>query len=176
MSYSNVEVAQIVAMSQNRAIGKDNQLPWHISEDLKHFKHYTNGGIVIMGRKTFESMGSKPLPNRTNFVITTNLDFKVDDESVIVMHNLDDALTQAASLAHGKGLETIWIIGGEKVFEQAMLFSDRLEITYVDTVIDDANAFYPQITSDFVKTAESEKMSDAKSGLGYQFVTYHKQK
>jgi len=94
MSYSNVEVAQIVAMSQNRAIGKDNQLPWHISEDLKHFKKHTNGGIVIMGRKTFESMGAKPLPNRTNFVITTNLDYQVDDDAVIVMHNLDDALTK----------------------------------------------------------------------------------
>ena len=123
MSYSNVEVAQIVAMSQNRAIGKDNQLPWHISEDLKHFKKHTNGGIVIMGRKTFESMGAKPLPNRTNFVITTNLDYQVDDDAVIVMHNLDEALTQASSLAHGKGLQTIWVIGGEKVFQQALLLS-----------------------------------------------------
>lgn len=174
MSYSNVEVAQIVAMSQNRAIGKDNQLPWHISEDLKHFKKYTNGGIVIMGRKTFESMGAKPLPNRTNFVITTNLDYQVEDKSVIIMHNLDDALTQAASLAHGKGLSTIWIIGGEKIFEQAMLFSDRLEITLVDTVVDNADAHYPTIPSDFVKTAQEDKIVDEKSGLSYQFVTYQK--
>lgn len=174
MSYSNVEVAQIVAMSQNRAIGKDNQLPWHISEDLKHFKKHTSGGIVIMGRKTFESMGAKPLPNRTNFVITTNLDYQVDDDTVIVMHNLDDALTQASSLAHGKGLQTIWVIGGEKVFQQALLFSDRLEITQVDTVIDNAAAFYPEITSDFVKTSESEKFTDEQSGLSYQFVTYKK--
>ena len=174
MSYANVEVAQIVAMSQNRAIGKDNQLPWHISEDLKHFKQHTNGGIVIMGRKTFESMGSKPLPNRTNFVITTNLDYQTNHDSVIVMHNLDDALTQAASLAHGKGLQTIWVIGGEQLFEQAMLFTDRLEITYVDTVIDNANAFYPEISSDFIKTADGEKVTDENSGLTYQFVTYQK--
>lgn len=174
MSYANVEVAQVVAMSQNRAIGKNNQLPWHISEDLKHFKRLTDGGIVIMGRKTFESMGSKPLPNRTNFVITTNLDYQTDFDNVIIFHNLDDALTQAASLAHGKGLDTIWVIGGEKIFEQAMLFTDRLEVTHVDTVIDNANAFYPQIDDDFVKTQESDTFTDDKSGLGYQFVTYQK--
>lgn len=174
MSYANVEVAQVVAMSQNRAIGKNNQLPWHISDDLKHFKRLTDGGIVIMGRKTFESMGSKPLPNRTNFVITTNLDYQTDFDNVIIFHNLDDALTQAASLAHGKGLDTIWVIGGEKIFEQAMLFTDRLEVTHVDTVIDNANAFYPQIDDDFVKTQESDTFTDDKSGLGYQFVTYQK--
>lgn len=174
MSYANVEVAQVVAMSQNRAIGKNNQLPWHISDDLKHFKKLTDGGIVIMGRKTFESMGSKPLPNRTNFVITTNLDYQTDFDNVIIFHNLDDALTQAASLAHGKGLDTIWVIGGEKIFEQAMLFTDRLEVTHVDTVIDNANAFYPQIDDDFVKTQESDTFTDDKSGLGYQFVTYQK--
>lgn len=174
MSYANVEVAQVVAMSQNRAIGKNNQLPWHISEDLKHFKKLTDGGIVIMGRKTFESMGSKPLPNRTNFVITTNLDYESEHDNVIIFHNLDDALTQAASLAHGKGLDTIWVIGGEKIFEQAMLFTDRLEVTHVDTVIDNANAFYPQIDDDFVKTQESDTFTDDKSGLGYQFVTYQK--
>ena len=174
MSYANVEVAQVVAISQNHAIGKDNQLPWHISEDLKHFKRLTEGGIVIMGRKTFESMGAKPLPNRTNFVITTNLDYQTDFDNVLIFHNLDDALTQAASLAHGKGLDTIWVIGGEKVFEQAMLFSDRLEVTHVDTVIDEANAFYPTIASEFVKTHQSDPQTDEKSGLSYQFVTYQR--
>lgn len=174
MSYANVEVAQVVAMSQNRAIGKNNELPWHISDDLKHFKKLTDGGIVIMGRKTFESMGSKPLPNRTNFVITTNLDYQTDFDNVIIFHNLDDALTQAASLAHGKGLDTIWVIGGEKIFEQAMLFTDRLEVTHVDTVIDNANVFYPQIDDDFVKIQASDTFTDDKSGLGYQFVTYQK--
>lgn len=174
MSYSNVEVAHVVAISQNRAIGKDNQLPWHISDDLKHFKKLTEGGIVIMGRKTFESMGAKPLPNRTNFVITTNLDYQAADDTVFIFHNLDDALTQGASLAHGKGLGTLWVIGGEKVFEQAMLFTDRLEVTQVDTIIDDANAFYPAIPNEFVKISQSDTQIDEKSGLSYQFVTYQK--
>lgn len=172
MSYANVEVAQVVAISQNHAIGKDNQLPWHISADLQHFKRLTQGGIVIMGRKTFESMGAKPLPNRTNLIITTNVDYQTNFDNVLIFHNLDDALTQAVSIAYGKGLDTIWVIGGEKIFEQVMLFTDRLEITHVDTVIDNANAFYPQIPHNFVKTAEQAKQTDEKSGLSYQFLTY----
>ena len=175
MSFSNINVAQVVAHDHNRAIGKDNQLPWHISEDLKHFKRLTEGGIVIMGRNTFESMG-KALPNRTNFVLTTDLDYTIDDPSVMIFHNLDDALGQASSLAHGKGLDTVWIIGGQKIFEQGLLFSDRLEITEVDLAVDGADVFYPDITQNFVKVAESEPQVDEKSGIGYRFVTYHKQK
>ena len=175
MSFSNINVAQVVAHDRNRAIGKDNQLPWHISEDLKHFKRLTEGGIVIMGRNTFESMG-KALPNRTNFVLTTDLDYTIDDPSVMIFHNLDDALGQASSLAHGKGLDTVWIIGGQKIFEQGLLFSDRLEITEVDLAVDGADVFYPDITQNFVKVAESEQKVDEKSGIGYRFVTYHTQK
>lgn len=174
MSYANVEVAQVVAISQNHAIGKDNQLPWHISADLQHFKRLTQGGIVIMGRKTFESMGAKPLPNRTNLVVTTNVGYQTDFDNVLIFHNLDDALRQGASLAQAKGLETIWVIGGEKIFEQAMPFTDRLEITHVDTVIENANAFYPQIPHNFVKSDASERQHDDETGLTFTFTTYRK--
>ncbi|MFW2178309.1 MULTISPECIES: dihydrofolate reductase [unclassified Moraxella] len=174
MSFSNIKVAQIVAHDRNRAIGKNNQLPWHISEDLQHFKRLTENSIVIMGRKTFESMGAKPLPNRTNFVITTDLAYQTDFDNVIIFHNLDDALTQGASLAHGKGLDTIWVIGGQKLFEQSMLFTDRLEITEVDTEVQGADVFYPVMPSDFVKVSASEPKTDGKSGLGFQFITYQR--
>lgn len=174
MSFQHIAVAQVVAVSQNLAIGKDNQLPWHISADLKHFKKLTDGGIVIMGRKTFESMGSKPLPNRTNFVVTTNLDYQTDFYNVIVCHNMDDALTQASSLARGKNLDTIWVIGGEKVFADAMLFTDRIELTQVATVIEDATAFYPEIPESFNIVAKSDPQTDDKNGLSFTFVTYQK--
>lgn len=191
MSYAHTKVAQIAAISNNHCIGKDNQLPWHISADLQHFKRLTTAdnasysnddihGIVIMGRKTFESMRSKPLPKRINFIITTQLDYAeqhglTDDPNVHVMHNLDDTLTQAANLAHGMKFETIWVIGGEKVFNRAMLFSDRLELTLVDTHIEKGDAFYPDIPKDFIKTQESEQHIDDKSGLSYRFVTYERQ-
>ncbi|MGM8910744.1 dihydrofolate reductase [Psychrobacter sp. 1U1] len=186
MSYAHTEVAQIVAIGSNRCIGKDNELPWHISADLQHFKKMTTKandgavqGIVIMGRKTFESMNSKPLPKRVSFIITTQLDYAekkglVGKDNVYVVHNLDDALTQAASLAHGAHLDTIWVIGGERVFSDAFMYTDRIELTYVDIEIADCDAFYPKLPSDFEISAESAQEHDEKSGLDFRFATYLK--
>lgn len=192
MSYAHTKVAQIAAISNNRCIGKDNKLPWHIAEDLKHFKAMTTAetdpysdsgvkGIVIMGRKTFESMGSRPLPARVNFIITTQMDYAekaglTDKEDVHVVHNLDDALTHGANVAHGLNFETMWVIGGEKVFTNALMFTDRIELTVVDTEIENGDAFFPQIPDDFELTEESESFTDEKSGLSYKFVTYQAKK
>ncbi len=188
MSYANTEVAQIAAISSNRCIGKDNELPWHISADLQHFKKMTTAnsdsdikGIVIMGRKTFESMGSKPLPKRVSFIITSQLDYAEqkgleNKENAYVVHNLDDALTQAASLAHGAHLETIWVIGGEQVFKEAMMYTDRIELTHVDTDINDGDAFFPELPSNFEAVQESEQIHDEKSALDFKFVTYQREK
>lgn len=188
MSYAHTQVAQIAAISSDRCIGKDNELPWHIPNDLKHFKQLTTAetdtyvdsglkGIVIMGRKTFESMGAKPLPKRANFIVTTQMDYAQqkgleDIEDVHVVHNLDDALTHAANIAHGLNFETIWVIGGERVFKNAMMFTDRIELTIVDTEIENGDAFYPEIPNNFQLTEESESFTDEKSGLSYKFVTY----
>lgn len=184
MSFANTEVAQIVAISRNRCIGKNNELPWHISADLQHFKNMTIKqndsaiqGIVIMGRKTFESMESKPLPKRVSFIITSQSDYAeqtglVGSKKAYVMHNLDDALTQAASLAQSSNLDTIWVIGGERVFSEAMMYTDRVELTHVDTEITDGEAFYPELPNEFVVAEESEQMHDEKSGLDFRFVTY----
>jgi len=190
MSYAHTEVAQIAAISSNRCIGKDNELPWHISADLQHFKAMTTKrndgdtdsiqGIVVMGRKTFESMGSKPLPKRVSFIISTQLDYAeqknlTDRDDAYVVHNLDDALTQAASLAHGAHLDTIWVIGGEKVFKDAMMYTDRIELTHVDTEINDGDAFFPELPNEFVVSEESEQKHDEKSGLDFQFVSYRRE-
>ena len=190
MSYAHTEVAQIAAISSNRCIGKDNKLPWHISADLQHFKAMTTKqndgdadsiqGIVIMGRKTFESMGSKPLPKRVSFIISTQLDYAeqknlTDRDDAYVVHNLDDALTQAASLAHGAHLDTIWVIGGEKVFKDAIMYTDRIELTHVDTEISDGDAFFPELPSDFIAAETSDTQHDEKSGLDFQFVSYRRQ-
>ncbi|WP_350562294.1 dihydrofolate reductase [Psychrobacter sp. CAL346-MNA-CIBAN-0220] len=196
MSYANIQVAQIAAISSNRCIGKGNELPWHISADLQHFKKMTTRdqtsktessvnestvqGIVIMGRKTFESMDSKPLPKRISFIITSQLDYAeqkglVGRDNAYVVHNLDEALTQAASLAHGLHLDTIWVIGGERVFSDALMYTDRIELTHVDTEISDGDAFYPELPSDFDIKQESEQMHDDKSSLDFKFVTYQRE-
>ena len=174
-----MEKSLIVAYGRNREIGTNGDLPWgrSLPADLAEFRKRTLGGSAIMGRKTFESMGSKPLPKRISFIITTQLDYAeqnnlVGSEKAYVMHNLDDALTQAASLAHGAHLDTIWVIGGERVFSEAMMYTDRVELTHVDTVIEDGDAFYPELPNEFVVTAESEQKHDEKSGLDFRFVTY----
>ena len=184
MSINNIEVAQIAAISRNRCIGKGNDLPWHISADLQHFKQLTTQnsdetikGIVIMGRKTFESMGSKPLPKRISFIITTQLDYEqqhglAENKNAYVIHDLSSALQQAATLAADLQLKTIWVIGGERVFSDALSVTDRIELTHVDTDIEDGEAFYPELPSFFKVAAESEQMHDEKSDLNYKFVTY----
>ncbi|MEZ7503117.1 dihydrofolate reductase [Psychrobacter sp. Arc29] len=193
MSYAHTEVAQIAAISSNRCIGKNNELPWHISQDLQHFKQLTTRdpqntasssdmqGIVIMGRKTFESMGSKPLPKRVNFIVSTQMDYAkqkrlVGHAHAHVVHNLDDALTHAASLAHGLHLDTIWVIGGERIFNDAMMYTDRIELTHVDTDITDGDAFYPKLPARYKVADESEQMHDEKSDLSFKFVTYKVEK
>ncbi|GAA0322724.1 dihydrofolate reductase [Psychrobacter aestuarii] len=188
MSYAGTQVAQIAAISRNRCIGKDNALPWHISADLQHFKQLTTSdndhadgmsGIVIMGRKTFESMGSKPLPKRVCFIITSDMDYAkthaLDMRPYVhVMHNLDDALTSAASLAHGMHLDTVWVIGGERVFRDALRYTDRVELTLVDTDIEDGDAFYPELPPAFSTAEESAEQHDDNSNLSYRFVRYER--
>ena len=187
MSINNIEVAQIAAISRNRCIGKGNDLPWHIPTDLQHFKQLTTQnsddtikGIVIMGRKTFESMGSKPLPKRISFIITSQLDYAeqqglIEKNNAKVVHDLDSALQQAAELATELQLKTIWVIGGERVFSEALSVTDRIELTHVNTDIEDGDAFYPKLPNEFEAVAESEQIHDEKSGLDFKFVTYQRQ-
>jgi len=188
MSVQNIEVAQIAAVSENYCIGKNNDLPWHIKADLQHFKKMTADsekagqdiqGIVIMGRKTFESMRSKPLPKRMNVIVTSQQDFAetnglTDCQNIIVAHSLDDALNQAADFAKNLELLTVWVIGGERLFTEALPVTDRVELTHVATTIDDGDAFYPTLPDDFIESQKSETMFDDKSGLNFQFVTYQR--
>jgi len=189
MSVQNIEVAQIAAVSENHCIGKNNDLPWHIKADLQHFKKMTADsekagqdiqGIVIMGRKTFESMGSKPLPKRMNVIVTSQQDFAetndlTDCQNIIVAHSLDDALNQAADFAKNLELPTVWVIGGERLFTEALPVTDRVELTHVATTIDHGDAFYPKLPDDFIESQKSETMIDDNSILSFQFVTYERQ-
>ena len=189
MSVQNIEVAQIAAVSENYCIGKNNDLPWHLKADLQHFKRLTADsekagqdvqGIVIMGRKTFESMGSKPLPKRMNVIVTTQTDFAktnnlTDCKNIIVAHSLDDALTKATNLAKKVALPTVWVIGGERLFTEALAMTDRIELTHVATTIEHGDAFYPKLPDDFTQSQKSETMFDDNSGLRFQSVTYQRQ-
>lgn len=159
----NIQIVHVVAIDRKHCIGKDNQLAWHIPEDLKHFKEITTGGIVIMGRKTFESIG-KPLPNRINWVITRDTAWTAD--GVKVAHSLEQALELASNdCTNGK----LFIIGGGEIYRQSIDIADVLEITRVDLNIG-GDAFYPSIPSDF-KLIKSEP-NVSQEGIGFTFETY----
>ena len=181
-----MEKCIIVAIADNNAIGRDNALLWHISEDLKFFKRTTSGCPVIMGRKTFESIG-RPLPKRTNIVISRGFDAP---DGVIVVGSLEDAYATAASAIQSvvSPISSIpdvmssedeispsrcFIMGGGQIYAQAMHDADILIITHVHTVIEDADTFFPPIDPSVWKVEErSEMHHDDETGYDFEFVTY----
>lgn len=170
MAFQNLEVVHVVAMDQNNCIGKGNDLPWHISADLKHFKEITQGGVVIMGRKTLESMG-RTLPKRVNWVITR--DSKWSFEGTKVAYSIEDALTQAIpDVQASEKPESIFIIGGGEIFKQTIGIADRLELTHVNLDVQ-GDAHYPEIPSEF-KKVQSEQHIDDKTAIAFEFATYRK--
>lgn len=158
----------IAAVSDNCAIGRRGTIPWHISEDLKYFRRVTTGSTVIMGRKTFQSIG-KPLPGRTNIVITRSSG-KGFPEGTITASSLEEALSIAGS--YGK---PCFIIGGGEIYRQAMDVADRLYITHVHTSISEADAFFPEISPEtWKKISSSETAADPESGYRYEFSVYER--
>ena len=157
----------IVAISDNNAIGRDNQLLWHISEDLRFFKRTTLGSPVIMGRKTYESIG-RPLPKRVNIVVSRGFN---TGEEVAVAASLEDAF----KVAEDTNLEKCFVIGGGQIYSQALPLVDSLIVTHVHTVIEDADTFFPEIDPDIWQVAErSELFTDEESGYSFEFVKYVK--
>lgn len=166
----NIALVQVVAFDNKNAIGKNNQLAWHIPEDLQHFKAITTGGVVVMGRKTFESMG-KPLPNRINWVITRDKNWSV--AGVKVAHSLTEALKNASlDVKNSEKNQSLFIIGGGEIFAQTLPMCDVLEVTRIDLDID-GDAFYPTIGDDFVKVASQSGVSQ-KTGTAFTFERYTK--
>ncbi len=158
-------ISIIVAMANNRVIGKSNDLPWYLPADLKHFKELTTRHAVIMGRKTFDSIVQrlrKPLPNRTNIVVTREQDYKYD--GVIVAHSIEEAIQKA------KG-EEIFIIGGEQIFNLALPLTDRLIITEVNADID-GDTYFPEYDKNtFKEVTREDHKKDDKNPYDYSFVT-----
>lgn len=130
-------ISLIVAVSENGVIGKNNELPWKLSSDLKRFKYYTKGKAVIMGRKTFESIG-QPLSERINIVLSKKKGYK--PEKTLVFSELSDAFNFAAD----NNLEEVFVIGGADIYEQTFALADRIYLTKVHTTVD-GDAHFPEV-------------------------------
>ena len=154
-------VTIVVAIAENNAIGKDNKLLWYLPNDLKHFKEITTGGTVIMGRKTYESVG-KPLPKRRNIIITRQ---NITIEGCEVVNSIE------AALALCKTEKEVFIVGGAEIYKQAMPLTDRIYLTIVHSKFE-ADSFFPVIKSDEWSEVFHERHEvDEKNNIPYSFIT-----
>ncbi len=162
-SSSRPVLSAIVAMSENRVIGKDNKLPWHLPADLKHFKEITTGHFIIMGRKTFESIG-KSLPNRTNIVLSRDGTFQA--LGCQTLGSIDDAIDQAKSAQQ----DEIFIIGGAEIYRQLLPNVKRLYLTIVHSHFD-GDAWFPELNAaEWREVSRERHPPDEKNMYAYTFV------
>ena len=161
-------ITLVVAAAENNAIGKNNQLLWHLPNDLKFFKNTTWGMPVIMGRKTFESV-NKPLPGRINIVITRQPEWAA--EGVIVAKDIGDAIKKAEAT----NCKEIFVIGGGEIYWQSIGIADRIYLTRVHKDFPDADAYFPDIEEDQWKLISNEDFDfDAKHAYNYSFQIWEK--
>lgn len=153
----------VVAIDAQRGIGINNKLPWHLPEDLAHFKRTTSGHPIIMGRKTFDSIG-RPLPNRRNIVVTRNPEWR--HNGVEAVTSFDDALKLARDAE-------IMVIGGAQIFAEALPLADRLVVTEIGRTFD-CDTFFPEINPQQWKEVAREQHRSEQQGFDYAFVTYQR--
>ena len=159
-------ISIIVAIAQDNAIGRKNSLLWHISEDLKYFKKVTMGHPVIMGRKTFESIG-RPLPGRKNIVVSKS--GNISNPSVEMAEDLEELLKSLRR----KRKEEYFVIGGASIYAKAMQYAHRLYVTKIYAKAIDADAFFPQIDEKLWETLEeSPVLHDEENNIDFQFIVY----
>jgi dihydrofolate reductase len=160
-------ISSIVAIDENNVIGKDNSLIWKLPRDMKHFKETTTGHYIIMGRKTFESNG-RPLPNRTNVIITKDKKYKA--EGCVIVHSIEDALKEA------KNDSEAFIIGGGIIYELAMPFVDRIYLTKIHHAFE-GDTFFPKIKYGRMDIVEERKFEpDEKNKYPFTILTLDRKK
>ncbi len=161
-------IIMIAAAGEKNAIGKDNQLLWHLPDDFKRFKNLTTGHTMIMGRKTYESFPG-PLPKRHHIIITRDRNYKVDSSQCSVVNSLEEALQR---LAPG---ETSFIIGGGDIYALALDVTDVIELTRVHGTFPDADAFFPELNSNTWELVKEEyHPKDEKHAYAFTYLTYNK--
>lgn len=160
------KLSVVAAMASNRVIGINNTLPWHLPADLKHFRAVTMGKPVIMGRKTYESIG-KPLPGRENIIVTRNLEWSA--EGCVVVHSLQEAIARVRSSSHPEAC----IIGGSDIYQQALAYADLLYLTEIDAVFQ-GDAFFPERDATQWEELSRESHIHPEQGWQYHFVQYGK--
>jgi len=160
-----MKISLIAAMDHNRLIGSDNKLPWHLPADFAYFRSVTMGKPILMGRKTYESIG-RPLPGRTNIVLSRDSALQI--EGVVCVTSLDQAVEQAGDA------DELMVIGGSTIYEMLLPQADRLYITYVDGEFE-GDAWFPVFSdADWLKVESGSHPADEKNDYSCEFVTYER--
>lgn len=161
-------ISAIVGIGKNNVIGKNNDMPWHLSADLKYFKRTTSGHHIIMGRKNYEAIG-RPLPNRTNLIVTRNTDYTAD--GCLVVNSLPEAL----AIAKNNEDTEAFIIGGGQIYGLSLPMLDKLYITEIDVEVPDGDVFFPEIDFKEWKLISSEAHNkNEKNNYDYTFKVYER--
>jgi dihydrofolate reductase len=166
-----MKIVLVAAVGENGVIGRGGQLPWHLKSDLKHFRELTTGKPVVMGRKTYESIG-KPLPERTNIVLTRDPSLMVPGG--VLAASLDAALGHAREDAEKRGVDEIMVIGGSDVFADTMRLADRLEITHVHASPEGDSYFPPIDTGHWREIVRKDYPAGPGDDYGFSVATYSK--
>ncbi len=162
-----MRISLIVAMTENRTIGLDGGMPWHISEDLKYFKRVTLGAPIIMGRKTFDSIG-RALPGRTNIVVTRDTAYAHD--GIEVVHDLEAGIRKAKAIAEIEGKDEIFIIGGAQIYGLAIPVAERLYITEIHCTLD-GDATFPEFDrANWIEMQRDQHAPETTDGPAFSFV------
>lgn len=163
-------ISSIVAVSENDVIGVDNDLPWRLPSDLKFFKETTHGHHILLGRKNYDSIG-RPLPGRTNIIVTRNKEFY--HSALVIKYDIMSAIEYSRKA----GEKELFIIGGEQIYKQTMSLWDRLYLTRVHTKIDNGTAFFPEWdVNEWELKSSTKKTADAKNPIDHTFLKYERKK
>jgi dihydrofolate reductase len=169
---STPDISLIAAVTENGVIGRELDMPWKLSTDLKRFKALTMGKPMIMGRKTFISVGERPLPGRPHIIISRNVDYRPD--GVDVVSSLEAALDLAKTKAKELGVDEVFVAGGGEIYAQSMPFADRLYMTHIDARID-GDTYFPDIDPErFEKVDETAVPAGEKDNYAVTFATYRR--
>ena len=165
-----VTISHVVALSNNNVIGVNNSLPWNLKTDLAHFKNYTSNKIIVMGRKTYESIG-RPLPNRINLIVSNTIK---EINGAELFKSTEDAINKAKELCINKNLDEIIIIGGGYLFRDTLSITNKLVLTKVDCDIE-GDGFYPDVDiNEWEKLSSEHFTKDSDNDYDFTVITYEK--
>lgn len=161
-------ISLVAAASENNVIGKDNWMPWDLPAELAHFRAYTRGKTVIMGRKTYDSVG-RPMPNRHNIVVSRQEGLQIPGVDVVT------SVEEALELAKKDGLEEVCVIGGEQIYKAALPYATHIQLSRVHTIIEGGEAFFPEVDwGDWKEVSRNEHAADAENAIAFTMLVFER--